>query len=189
MARKTIKRSSIFTFVAVIALLGLGVGYAAWTGQLTVNSSATTANANVQWQAGPTAVENDPYSLATSTCTATRNVDTNINWDIVNAYPGYSCTITIVSENNGTVPMEVSAKTFSPTITQISGPLFSVTGQPGVTLDFTGCATAPGRLDVGDVLGVGQTGTCSFIVSFDSATLENDTTTYDGSATIDFVLP
>ena len=102
--RRRIKRSSLFTMVAVVALLSLGIGYAAWEDTLTINGYVDTGSLDMQWQ-GDSEIDGDGAVANGGTCEASINSGgKNLLIDITNAYPGYECTVLFNLHNNGTVP-------------------------------------------------------------------------------------
>jgi hypothetical protein len=164
-ARKNVKRSALFTFIAVIGLLSLGVGYAAWTGQLTVNSTLTTANAEVVWSGHSATIGGN--TIAASTCAiGSTSSATNIDWSITNGVPGLTCDLSFTASNTGDVPMTVTGKTFSPDFTTWqpgrTGHPFEALVEPGVLIDFAGCQ----NFEVNDsVIDPGQSATCNSTVT------------------------
>jgi hypothetical protein len=110
---RRIKRSTLISMIAVIALLSLGIGYASWTQTLSINADVNTASFDVNWQSASTTdsiasndIVGDPLNAAS--CEATINGDT-LEVDIVNAYPNYSCTVTVEIHNDSEVPVELQS--------------------------------------------------------------------------------
>ncbi|MEZ4523843.1 MAG: hypothetical protein R3A46_19735 [Thermomicrobiales bacterium] len=106
---RRIRRSTLFSLIAVVALLSLGIGYAAWTETLELDGHVTTANFDVQW-GSPSAAEVDDHGNGTCVPTRTNN-NNRLLVTIDNAYPGYSCTVTVNIANPGEVNAELESTT------------------------------------------------------------------------------
>jgi len=182
--RRRIKRSSLFTMIAVVALLSLGIGYAAWTASLTINSTVSTANAAVEITAFDASESADPLGIGTCAPDGPFTA-TSAAYTITNAYPGYACTISLTVLNSGDVPMEITDVVFSPLLDiSLGSNQYQSSARPGMTVDFTACQV----LDVGDVLIAGQDDTCVTVVSFDTNALPGNAG-YGGSVTFSFEMP
>jgi hypothetical protein len=183
--RRRIKRSSLFTMVALVALLSLGIGYASWTETLTQNRTITTANASVIWSSIAAIEVND--NIASSKCEVTDVAgDASVAWHITNAYPGYECKITTVAKNTGGVPMIITQSGFNVNLTAPEpGGYYTVNGQAGFTINFSDCHGPQESPSVGGTTQLDPTDTvqCVMKVKMSADTLENDSTTYALSST------
>ncbi len=181
--RRRIKRSSLFTMVAIVALLSLGIGYAAWNSTISVTGTVDTANANVEW----TAISPSEFdTFGTGSCTSTPAgtlPQASVGFTIAGAYPGYSCTITMTATNNGEVPMKVQSHTLS-NLTPGSGGIFTHTQHSGISVNLSSC----GAFLAPTALAVGGSHTCTAIVSFAAGVPEN-TSDITGGISVVYALP
>ncbi len=100
MARRKIKRSSLFTLVAVVALLSLGVAFA-WSSELTINGTVETTDAKVVFtSAGAEKLAGH------GDCDATKSSENLVTFDISDAAPGTKCEVSWTAKNVGGVPMD-----------------------------------------------------------------------------------
>jgi predicted ribosomally synthesized peptide with SipW-like signal peptide len=113
-ARKTLP-IGIIVMTLMIALAGLGVGYASWTEQLTAGGSIQTGSIDVKMEDVEIG-EDDPLEVGRCEYELTGD-EKGINLIIQNAYPGYRCKPKFYLTNHGTVP----AKVMSVNITNSSG--------------------------------------------------------------------
>jgi hypothetical protein len=104
------KKIGLILLVVIMALGALGVGYAAWTSNITVNGfvktgtlaaifNGTDAGNMALPMSGPWADTTHVAAFETS-----GNGTATINVIIDNAYPGLVATIPIVIKNSGTIP-------------------------------------------------------------------------------------
>jgi len=117
MARRKLRRSTLFTVIALIGLLSLGIGYAAWEQSLTINGSVGTADFNVVWANASAAPLADPLS-STADCDVFNVTDHSFDVSVTDAYPGFVCRIDADILNNGeveagpTVPLIIDEQGF-----------------------------------------------------------------------------
>lgn len=163
---RRIRRSTIFSLIAVVALLGLGIGYAQWTETLTINGSVQTASFDVDFGT-PNVSEVDPLEVAN--CSANVNHlapgDSNVlNVAVTNAYPGYSCTITVDIVNNSSIDVEMTSYSPGPVPTGLTVTPFECDG---------------GAFQVGSIIAATESVTCNFgvVVSADTSPSTNYTLT------------
>jgi hypothetical protein len=133
------KKTGLLILVVVLALGAIGVGYAAWSQNLTVKGDVSTGTYGVKFD-NEVASENDPLALATSTTgvavSTADNPDDTLTITIDNGYPSYAGTATFDIVNTGSVPVKIKAITLT---------------------DITGVATISKTLfAVGDVIAVGD---------------------------------
>ena len=114
MVRRRIKRSSILAVIALVALLSLGVGHAAWEQTNVIEGKVATGNLSVTF--ADVNIENGATGDYGATCTynlgetgTTRTLSLIVN----NAYPGYECKALFDLKNNGTVPAKLDLTTSS----------------------------------------------------------------------------
>jgi len=136
--RRQSGRSGLLALVLVTALLSLGIGYAAWTATLTVNSSVQTASISARWMSNA-----DSYPFTAINCTSPQNPlgvgqvsaerdgsdPALMHVEILNGYPGYQANCSLLWQNDGTVPIRSVDH-------RVNGQLAS--GLSGVSLDLDG---------------------------------------------------
>ena len=173
MARRKLRRSTLFTVIAVIGLLSLGIGYAAWTQNLTINGTVETATLDVHWSTSTIADDTNFDPLSVGVCTATVNgLDDNVlDVALTNAYPGFQCVVNAVVKNDSTVPVIAQG---DPTFTGNTGKVTTTIG----TCDID---TTP--------IGVGATGSCAIVFEINPATVNPGEPTLNVSSTVTFELP
>lgn len=174
MARKTIKRSSLFGLIAVIALLSLGVGYAAWQDTITINGNVTTSTFDVTFDTTNSTASASDQTFGNCTLSYSDSNDTmQITWGA--AYPGNVCTVNARLVNNGQAPAQMD-DTF-----QFSGSAITnselIVAPP--TCDWDG---GP------NVINANGATLCTFTVNVSEANT-NPATVYTFSATADFTTP
>lgn len=101
---RRIRRSTLISLVAVIALLGLGIGYAAWTDDIEVNGTVNTGNLDQGWESSSVQGEVDPLNVGECAPSVASAGDKTMTVTITDAYPGYSCTFNGLIRQNGTIP-------------------------------------------------------------------------------------
>ena len=93
----------------VVAILAVGVGYAAFTSQVTLNGNASAGTLSIQWigPAYPAVTTTDPN--LTCNVTLTPSV---VTMTVGGLYPGASCTMPlsdkVVVKNVGTLPAAIA---------------------------------------------------------------------------------
>lgn len=109
---KIARMGTLLATLIVFMLGGLGVGYAAWTDQLTINGSATSGTMNVEWLSGGLNILcfDTDGAPGLAQVSATRDpVDLSLaHYTIVNAYPGYQANCLIAWTNAGTLPVKAT---------------------------------------------------------------------------------
>lgn len=193
MARRRIKRSSLFTVVAVVALLSLGIGYASWNTTLTIGGTVSTADVDVRID-GFTANEvgaTDPSNIATCSADISDIANGNVSYSVTNAFPDYECDFSLTVKNYSANQVEVVHKSALPALLPTSNAaVWTVDGADGFSFDFTGCAP-PNNLDEGTILAAegaaGDTAVCNFKMIVDSSATPGDN--FSGEMTIVFGMP
>lgn len=173
MARRKLRRSTLFTLIALIGLLSMGIGYAAWTQNLTINGTVDTATLDVHWSTSSTADDTTVNPLSVASCTATVNAldDNVLDVALTNAYPGFQCIVNAVVKNDSSVPVIAQA---DPTFTGNTGKV----------------TTTIGTCDIDTTqIGVGSTGTCEITFEINPATVNPGEPTLNVSSTVTFELP
>ena len=105
------KKLGLIILVVVMALGVIGVGYAAWTSNMTVNASVKTGTLSAIFNgtnAGNMALPmSGPWADTTHVAAFETNGNGTATLSIIidNAYPGLVATIPIVIKNNGTIPL------------------------------------------------------------------------------------
>jgi hypothetical protein len=149
MARKKFNVVTIAAMIAVLALGSLGLGYATWTDQLTINGSATAGKLDIVF--ANAAVDTDSDGSGPGTCTFGLSGDDKIiTITAGNVYPGYVCKVTADVYNAGTLPAKVDS------IAPYSNPSDGVWDVDGECLNPN------------EPIAVGQLRPCSLTVSLDS---------------------
>lgn len=105
---RRIRRSTIFSLFAVVALLSLGIGYAAWADTLTLRGDVRTTNFDVAFGSNPQAQVVNPHGNGTCSPTTSNNGNV-LTVDIDDAYPGFKCTVNVNIFNNGGVDAELKS--------------------------------------------------------------------------------
>ncbi len=137
--------------VLVLALAALGVGYGYWTETLDINGTVTTGTLDV-----------DLTNLG-GTCPSTLTSSSLIDVAIVNAYPGYSCTVTFDVKNMGNIAADFASSVATP-------------ASPGtLTFDTSACSA--------DNLAVSDSTSCT--ATYSLATTLNETTLPEGDLSAD----
>jgi hypothetical protein len=96
------KKLGLLVMVLVLVVASLGVGYALWSEQLSINSSVTTGDLNVIFDGGSASVlDSNGDPIGTITPNAGRKTAT---LTITHAYPGATCSVPIILKNVGTIP-------------------------------------------------------------------------------------
>jgi hypothetical protein len=109
--RKRFNTVTIAAMIAILALGGLGLGYAAWSDQININASADTGEAEIVWVSG-SVVEKEflngtEVAVSYALCDGQITAPDNINATAEDIFPGYKCYIAANVKNEGTVPMEI----------------------------------------------------------------------------------
>lgn len=143
MSRK--KTMTLFSLVAMVALLSLGLAYANWTESLTVTGTVRTGDLSVIFRGDSSGTN----------CTVSPNGAT-LTVDMDGAYPGKKCTVNAVILNNGSVPAKYAGVTLS------SVP-------PEITVNFTECTPEP----TNETLDVGQAVRCTGTIGVTEAAHQN----------------
>ena len=163
------KKKNIILVVLIVLILGMAVGYAAFSQTLTING---TANISSEWDihfttitegtmTGATSVEGYP-KIETDKITATFQVDL--------AYPGATATYVITVENGGSVPAKIES---------IGGTLATVNAAEPTGVTFTCDAAA------GDKLAAGATKTYNVTATWDA---DDDTVPTITTKTVEITL-
>jgi predicted ribosomally synthesized peptide with SipW-like signal peptide len=109
---KTARTTTLMAVVLVLALGSLGIGYAAWTDQLTINGSASAGTMNVQWHVttlSPMCGDSDGPGGPGQVTGVRDAVDLKLfHFTVANAYPGYEAGCTISWRNNGSLPVRAT---------------------------------------------------------------------------------
>lgn len=117
----------------VIALGGIGVGYAMWDKTLFIDGTVNTGEVNAEFTAASgndTGI--DPgYDKDVANCTVVIDAKDSqkLHITINNGYPCYTCVITYTITNTGTIPVMVQALTVPNPIPQVT-----VTWTPGIAV-------------------------------------------------------
>lgn len=93
MSRK--KTMTLFSLVAMVALLTLGLGYAAWNTDLKTDMTVQTGQFQVVWQGLAAPVGDCSPEISADKKTITVSME--------NAYPGKSCTVEAELQNVGSI--------------------------------------------------------------------------------------
>lgn len=165
MAKKSSKKNLVLV-VLIIALLGLAVGYAAFSDVLTISGTANVASDvtfNVYF-AETSAVASYQGCTANVTRQADSNGDANDKLVVTItdlAYPGAGAQIKAVVKNDSSVPVKVTGLT-SPTNITGNGSAIKITGLSNIATDS------------GDTTIAANGGTCEiyFTVEWDSEVTE-----------------
>ncbi len=109
------RKSLPIGFLLVVLLLviaGLGVAYGYWNQTMTVGGTVSLGNLDAKFSSISIEANTD---LAGS-CTKSINGSYSAAFSIAKAFPGFSCKIAWVVENNGSVPWRIGVPhyTFSP---------------------------------------------------------------------------
>jgi len=110
----------------VVAILAVGVGYAAFTSQVTLNGNASAGTLSIQWigPAYPAVTTTDPN--LTCNVTLTPSV---VTMTVGGLYPGASCTMPlsdkVVVKNVGTLPAAIAGVYAAGPVTGPSSPCTS----------------------------------------------------------------
>lgn len=106
------KVTSVVTLGLIVAVVGLGLGYAAWTDELTINADATTGQINLEWLEGPTWIDCDelpsPEPWAETSAVRALGDAQLIEMLIKEAYPGYEVRCEFFAKNLETSTMPVN---------------------------------------------------------------------------------
>lgn len=153
------KRTSVMTLslLVIVALAGMSLAYTYWTQDLQINGSVSTGKLELQFDSA-TPSEVDP--LDSATCIVSGTPGTTLTVTVSNAYPGYSCQITDVIKNTGTIPAELES--------------VSVSGVPtwaNVTLGGSNVCTAD---QAGNQLAVDATADCTVTVAVPTSVGDTD---------------
>lgn len=141
MSRK--KTVTLFSLLAMVALLSLGLAYANWNDNLTISGNVQTGTLDVAFQSNSWG-EN---------CTVTVMDNGNtLDVQMANAYPGLTCTVHAVVKNVGSVPAKYAG----------INPYSEIPSQ--LDADFTGCQPPL----VEDTLGVDGTIECTATIAANS---------------------
>ena len=101
------KKTGILVLVLVLALGSLGVGYAAWSDLLTINSWATTGELDADFTGHVVVTDSDGNQLNGGYVEhAYFYMDDYGKFIVKNAYPGYSASATFTIENTGSIPID-----------------------------------------------------------------------------------
>ena len=91
----------------VVALATLGVGYAAWTQQLTFNGTVETGTVGVNWLDTATCADTDPLGAGITTGERDSTDHKLVHMVIDNGYPGYEGRCFFEHENSGSLPLQI----------------------------------------------------------------------------------
>lgn len=167
MTRKRFNVVTIAAMIAILALGGLGLGYATWTDSLSINADASTGSLDVQWVSGTVSGTETPIT-AYADCIATFDSVNAVSVDVIDIFPGYSCVLSAQITNLGTLPA------------QITGIAPSVALPAGVT--------AVSSCDTNTVVQPNTPVTCTVTISMDAGETGNQSqTTVNTTYTLSFV--
>ncbi len=118
------KKVKILAFAMVIAVMMMGMAYAAWTDQLVLQTTVQTGIMDVNYIQGDGLpyIEADDYVNASVSFDPADEGNDTLNVSISNLYPGATATLSLGIVNDSTIP--------------VIGKLF-VNGAEGNTLDLT----------------------------------------------------
>ncbi len=103
------KKVRVIIAVVAVALMVMGIGYAAWSQTTPLNIDGTTTHMDVQYS--NYWVDSSPY---VSTAMTLNNDKKTMNVKISNLYPDASSTFTTVITNYGTMPVILKSLKFIP---------------------------------------------------------------------------
>lgn len=156
-SRRRLPRAVAFLALGVVMVLAsLGLGYAYWADQLTVNGLVNTGTMKSQWLTFPIAsVENEGSgpNVAQIACSRDSANTQLVHFTITNGYPGYLAYCSFPWKNIGTIPMRITSLDINgTTITSGSATDYDLAGdsQPDVRITFwdgVGSSYAPGAGD------------------------------------------
>lgn len=106
------KRSMLLAVIALVGLTVTGVAYAAWTQSITVEGNVQTGTFDIKWVDPQTDRTTEPtfgtaYVAAIKKCTLSNN-DHTLEYEVENAFPGWSSKITVTIKNAGSTPAALS---------------------------------------------------------------------------------
>ena len=161
---KGFKRMGLLFLALVIALGGIGVGYAMWDKTLYIDGTVNTGEVNAEFTAASgndTGI--DPgYDKDVGNCSVV--IDEKdaqlLHITINNGYPCYTCVITYTVTNTGTIPVKVQSLTVPTPIKEVT-----VTWTPGIV--------------VGDQIDAGESRTGTITIHVEQCAAELATYTFD----------
>lgn len=106
------RKVKFMAMVMVAALMLMGVGYAAWTDTLILNTTVETGKLEVDFKAAPAFSAVSDY---VETHTATAAGDDTYTVSLGKLYPGATATLTFTAVNNGTMGVQELLKFSNPT--------------------------------------------------------------------------
>ena len=167
MKNKNKKKNAILVFLIVL-ILGMAVGYAAFSQTLTING---TANISSTWDVHFKSIADGTLVGATNVATYPKlDGTTTATFNVNLAYPGASATYNIVVENSGSVDAEIES---------IAGNLETANVAEPTGVTFTCDA------EVGDKLAAGATKTYVVTATWDA---DDDTVPETTSKTVTITL-
>jgi predicted ribosomally synthesized peptide with SipW-like signal peptide len=116
------KKAGIFILIGVLALGAIGIGYAAWSQNLTISGSVKTGNYDVYLQDIVTPAAPNSTVKVTNTIDGTAAKSHTITVKVENAYPNFTDNVTFKVNNNSSVPISIT-----PTISTFDISDYSVT--------------------------------------------------------------
>ncbi|AIG96882.1 MAG: hypothetical protein XD40_0152 [Archaeoglobus fulgidus] len=153
-------------FVAMLVALGLvGATYAYWSDTLTVSGTVGMGNLDVVITSAETTAT-ETYDVATEQDCLIADDGKSVTCNIINAYPGYTATVSVTVNNDGSIPVK-------PADPDISADDY---------LDVGSC-TWDG-LDANGVIAVGSSATMSCTVQVLDGAAEN--ANYEYTITVQF---
>jgi len=157
------KKKSYLIVVLLILLVAIGLGYAALTGTLNINGTATTTNVKVDF------VDVSGDTVATTQISG--DGQTLTVGDIVLDHPGDSKVIVATIKNNGTVDATIDGFTTITTTGAADKDAVSITITPNTSFDLAKDATTTATITVTWLTSApdGVTGTVGFTTSADYA--------------------
>lgn len=108
------KKVKFISLVMVLSFVLMGVAFAAWTENITINGTVATGNYDVTFtsaasnDAGVTVDQGKDRNVGVTEATIAAD-SKSITVTGTNAYPGYNATLTYKVKNTGTIPVKVNA--------------------------------------------------------------------------------
>jgi len=142
--RRRSKRSGLLAATAMIAALAtLGLGYATWTRQLTINGTVDTAHMGMRWtdpDGNPDVCNEtgDPFNAASAQIVRDTLDEQLLHFSLTNGFPGYAAECSSVNwkMDSNSVPVSLTHLSvttfFPPTETLVAE------GQPPTAFDLDG---------------------------------------------------
>lgn len=137
------KKSRFISFILLISLILLGVGYASWRSTLTINNSINTAKFKVEFV-------NDDSNYVKCSKYMTANVvpeNSSMTFNITGLYPHSQAEMSQMISNEGTIPVKFDSVELSPSkidniletnkVLQYSGSLTLIPGKDSKVLSGT----------------------------------------------------